>query len=116
MEMNLMSITPTTADEMITTLRKRWPLCFCGPKPLMIGIFESIKTAAPDLDAAEISAALAAYTRTVPYLRALTVEKAKRVNLEGEPVGVVNPPDAEYAETMLQKRMAARGQREGMGT
>jgi sRNA-binding protein len=87
--------------DVITVLSERWPLCFCGPQPLCIGIYYDIRAAMPQLDDAALISALGKYTRAESYLKALCATGAERVNLHGNAVGPVSRADAECAATIL---------------
>jgi sRNA-binding protein len=100
----------TDPERTLAKLIERWPLCFSAdaPRPLAIGVFHDLRRAAPEIDADELSDALAAYTQTDAYLTELTRKKARRVSLSGEPVAHVGKEDAERARRMLGERRLER--------
>lgn len=65
-------------------------------RPLAIGIEGQIHLRCPELSKWHLAAAIADYTRGPTYLRNV-VEGAQRVDLEGEPNGLVTASEAAYA-------------------
>ena len=92
---------------MIEELCQRYPKTFTHEphdvRPLARGIREAIVANAPDLPASIVSQALAIYAAGLPYLRAC-IAGAPRVDLSGDPAGVVTEKEAMYAV----QRLAAR--------
>ena len=88
----------------IRALAERWPKCFAVSekqrRPLKIGIGDEVRALLTD---AEVSAALAFYTGSTSYLKAL-VAGAVRIGLDGEPAGVVTADQ----EGDAQRRLAAK--------
>jgi ProP effector len=72
-------------------------------RPLARGIREVIVADAPDLPASIVSQALAIYAAWLPYMRAC-IAGAPRIDLSGDPAGVVTEKEAMYAV----QRLAAR--------
>ena len=75
-------------------------------RPLARGIHKAIVADAPDLPASIVSQALAIYVAWLPYMRACIVG-APRIDLSGDPAGVVTEKEAMYAV----QRLAARERR-----
>jgi sRNA-binding protein len=98
----------TDPSKTIVVLVERFPECFSTavPRPLAIGIFHDLRRAAPEIDAADLTAALAAYVRTDAYLKAMVANRAARVGLSGEPVAPVSKEEAARAQRMLSERAA----------
>ena len=72
-------------------------------RPLARGIHKAIVADAPDLPISIVSQALAIYVAWLPYMRACIVG-APRIDLSGDPAGVVTEKEAMYAV----QRLAAR--------
>jgi sRNA-binding protein len=65
----------------------------------------------PGIDVRELTLALGYYTRNEHYQRALTKIGAERIDLDGKPVGPVDPEHAAAAREQLEKlaeKQAAR--------
>ena len=77
----------------------RWPA-------LKTGIAADLAAIMPERDPSEISAALHRYTRALPYLLA-HVEGAPRLDLFGQPAGVVTADQAQHAAQLLSASAAA---------
>ena len=94
------------AMQMRETLAERFPNCFKGfgqPKlPLKIRIEEDIYSAAPDLDRGDVCNALTDYARGASYQRAM-IEGAARVDLDGNPGGLVNAGAVKLAAKRLRR-------------
>jgi ProP effector len=92
-------------------LASRFPLCFkpfgAVKVPLAIGIDRAVITACPDLDSNDVANAVNDYCNGRSYLQAV-VAGAVRINLAGEPAGVVRPVDEGFARGRLKKLTAAR--------
>ncbi len=90
-------------------LHETWPRCFVGKgqskKPLAISISNQIMRALPEIGWMNLSRALSDYTAGPTYLRNC-VANAERVNLEGEPDGIVTEKQAGFAATRLQANEA----------
>jgi ProP effector len=88
----------------IRTLAERWPKCFAVDEkrrqPLKVGIAEEARALLPDID---VSTALALYTRSTSYMKAL-VAGAVRIGLNGEPAGTVTAGHETFARRELAKR------------
>jgi ProP effector len=65
-------------------------------RPLARGIHKAIVADASDLPASIVSQALATYAAWLPYLRAC-IAGAPRIDLRGDPAGVVTEKEATYA-------------------
>lgn len=76
-------------------------------RPLKIGIRADIRAAAPDLPAKHVVMTLRDYCGGSQYLRALKVGAA-RIDLQGQPAGVVTDAEATRAAAILSKRAAKR--------
>jgi ProP effector len=86
---------------------------FYAPKiPLQIGIHEHLLARLPDLQRADILNALHDYTHGATYFSAL-VEGATRIDLNGEPVGVVTKNHALGAALKLRALNLRRRQSSG---
>ena len=104
---------------MIEKLSQRYPKTFThephGVRPLARGIREAIIADAPDLPASIVSQALAIYAAWLPYMRAC-IAGAPRIDLSGDPAGVVTEKEAMYAVQRLaareRKRDEGRAERE----
>lgn len=85
-------------------LAERFPLCF-APKevaekrPLKIGIYHDIRARLPELSGRRVTAALHDYTTGPKYWTAL-VAGAVRIDLDGNPAGVVSADEADHARTL----------------
>ena len=92
---------------MIEELCRRYPKTFTHEphdvRPLARGIREAIVADAPDPPASIVSEALAIYAAWLPYMRACIAD-APRIDLSGNPAGVVTEKEAMYAV----QRLAAR--------
>ena len=88
----------------IRALAERWPKCFAVDekrrRPLKIGIAEEVRALLPDID---VSAALALYTHSTSYMKAL-VAGAVRIGLDGERAGTVSAVHEAFARRELAKR------------
>ncbi len=99
----------------LLTLRQRFPNAFARlsdyrRRPLKIGIHLDLRAAMPDLDPIEISRALSYYVSDVRYHRACT-EGAERIDLNGNPAGVVSASEAENSKrsvTGIEAKLARR--------
>jgi sRNA-binding protein len=108
------------ALRMIEELCQRYPKIFTHEphdvRPLVRGIREAIVADAPDLPASIVSQALAIYVAWLPYMRAC-IAGAPRIDLSGDPAGVVTEKEAMYAVQRLaareRKRDEGRAEREG---
>jgi ProP effector len=93
----------STADA-IARLVELFPACFASAdhdrKPLAIGIRDRLFERATGLSKTMMRKALAGYADGAGYLRALT-EGAIRIDLDGNPAGVVTPRQAEFAAQRL---------------
>jgi ProP effector len=98
---------------MIEELRQRYPKTFTHEphdvRPLARGIREAIVADAPDLPASIVSQALAIYAVWLPYMRAC-IAGAPRIDLGGDPAGVVTEKEAMYAVQRLAARERKRGE------
>ena len=85
-------------------LVRRFPACFRphgSPKlPLMIGTYEAVRDAAPDIATPDLINTITDYCNGQSYLRALIAD-ADRIGLDGKPAGAVTPSHAEHAAKML---------------
>jgi ProP effector len=76
------------AIKTMETLMDRFPLCFNKPVPLKVGIRKDVYAAAPDLDRHDVVNALNGYCNSEAY-KAVLVEGATRIDLNGDTAGVV---------------------------
>ena len=105
---------------MIEELCQRYPKTFTHEphdvRPLARGIHKAIVADAPDLPASIVSQALAIYAAWLPYMRAC-IAGAPRIDLSGDPAGVVTEKEAMYAVQRLAARERkcdkGRAEREG---
>ena len=107
-----MFVSRTIIDDATATLIERWPRCFAPWNrrrvPIKIGIHRDI-LAAGVIDADIVGAVLAAYVRSRSYL-SNSVEGAARLDLDGQPAGVVTEGEARGASVALA-RMLVRQRR-----
>jgi ProP effector len=91
---------------MLETLAQHFPKCFNleQPQPLKIGIAEDVLAAMPGVSQTDLNIALKAYTNTPAYYRAMMVQGAERIDLNGKPVGAVKAPHAGFAKHKLRRR------------
>jgi sRNA-binding protein len=86
------------------------------PRSNARGIHNAIVADAPDLPPSIVSQALAIYAAWLPYMRACIVG-APRIDLSGDPAGVVTEKEAMYAVQRLaareRNRDEGRAEREG---
>jgi sRNA-binding protein len=68
--------------------------------PLKIGIHDDIIAAMPGVAVSDIGTAMRIYTTTHAYLRSL-IEGAERIDLAGQPAGIVTADTAEFARASL---------------
>jgi ProP effector len=91
------------------TLVRRFPAAFKPqgrPRlPLKIGIYDDIISLAPDLPQIEVKKAVMLYVNQRSYNRAVR-EGAARVDLNGEPAGLVTAEHAAWAKIKLGRRSA----------
>jgi ProP effector len=107
------------AMAVIALLAERYPNCFhvyeVRRRPLKVGIDKDIIARAGDTITPDaVSNALSVYVKNKSYLRHMQVG-APRIDLDGQPVGVVSERDALGADGILRKRLerlAARLQQE----
>jgi ProP effector len=93
-------------------LRAKFPQCFArldqrSRQPLKIGIHADILVAAPEIDPTNLGKALQLYTHQTGYL-AQCVEGRHRIDLSGEPAGIITAAEAEHARTLLAKCKGGR--------
>jgi ProP effector len=98
------------ADATIAELVAAFPATFTldadQVRPLKNGVREELYDAAAHISHRRISAALARYCRSPPYLKAVK-EGVARIGLDGQPAGQVTETEAEAA----RKQLAALGKR-----
>jgi sRNA-binding protein len=91
----------------IEELCQRYPKTFTHEpddvRPLARGIHKAIVADVPDLPASVVSQALAIYAAWLPYMRAC-IAGAPRIDLSGDPAGVVTEKEAMYAVQQLAAR------------
>lgn len=106
--------------EFLDQLRERYPNCFTRDpdaiRPLTVGIQHTLRAALAEDEAFKetpnwlLRQALAFYTRSGPYLRAV-VEGRPRIDLDGREVGEVTEQQRDHAKAQLEQlkqRRAAR--------
>lgn len=91
----------------ISLLASTWPNCFAATrrdrKPLKVGIGKEIAAATEGaISPEELDAALTVYSSSKPYLKAMR-EGAVRVDLEGNPAGVVTADQAATARWRIER-------------
>jgi sRNA-binding protein len=93
-----------STTDAIARLIELFPACFTPAdherKPLAIGIRDRLFERATGLSKTMMRKALAGYADSTGYLRALT-EGAIRIDLDGNPAGIVTPEQAEFAAQRL---------------
>jgi ProP effector len=92
-------------------LRTRYPHCFNSedPRPLKVGIGQDLRNALPEeVSLPILHDALAFYVGHPHYLGRVKAG-AVRIDLDGNPAGLVQPDEAEYAAKRLERlRQAAK--------
>ena len=87
---------------------KRWPNCFSGymrpKKSLKVGIDKDILAADPELDTEIVKLVLRIYVTDETY-REVMIEGAGRVDLDGNPAGVVTKSQAELSAMKLKRKV-----------
>jgi hypothetical protein len=91
------------AEATLGTLILLFPKCFTfdRPQPLKISIDQDIRSRATNISANDLHQALRIYVGSPTYLAA-TIEGAIRVNLDGEPDGIVTVAQAGFAQARLK--------------
>jgi sRNA-binding protein len=107
-----MTISNEQIDVVVARMAAAFPQTFVLEKhlphrPLKVGVAADLRAALPDLPRAVLGRALAAYTKRIMYLQALTA-RAPRVDLAGNPAGGVTALEASYASAVLAGIMAVR--------
>jgi len=101
------------AEHVRALLADRFPKCFAGqgqPKrPLKVGIGQDLLLQMPELSAYSIGVALEDYCWGKRYCASMIAGES-RINLEGEPDGVVRPMEADHAALRLRMFDAQRAQ------
>jgi sRNA-binding protein len=83
-------------------LRAAYPAVFTTARPLAIGLGRAVAAARPaNVAAGALKAALADWTRRPEYLKALAAPGAQRVDLAGNPIGLVTDEDRAHAAGLL---------------
>ncbi|MGC7589785.1 RNA chaperone ProQ [Bisgaard Taxon 46] len=101
----------TNNKEIIAYLVEKFPLCFSlegEAKPLKIGLFQDLAEALQDdeqVSKTQLRQALRAYTSNWRYLHSCK-EGAERVDLQGNPCGVLEQEHAQHAATQLAEAKA----------
>jgi len=76
------------------------------PKPLKIGIYLDIRRQMPLIGARKLFMTLERYTKTRRYLESL-IEGTERVDIDGNPSGIVEASHQDCAKALLAERTAA---------
>jgi sRNA-binding protein len=94
----------------IARLVELYPAAFSveTPRPLAIGIDKAVLQAAPEIKVAHLRSALARYTGSAAYLRAVFAAGAQRVDLNGTAIEMVTPAAATLAVKRLAELKARR--------
>ncbi|MGC7559499.1 RNA chaperone ProQ [Pasteurella sp. PK-2025] len=101
----------TNNKEIIAYLVEKFPLCFSlagEAKPLKIGVFQDLAEALQEderVSKTQLRQALRAYTSNWRYLHGCKVG-AERVDLQGNPCGVLEEEHAQHAATQLAEAKA----------
>jgi ProP effector len=111
-ELNAAEIPGRARSADITATRRallnRWPNCFKGytrPKlPLKVGIDKDILAADPELDTEIVKLVLRIYVSHETY-REVMIEGAGRVDLDGNPAGVVTNSQAKWSVMKLKRKV-----------
>jgi ProP effector len=102
------------ANETILALAARFPRCFSLFErerwPLKIGIYEDIRTAAPDIAVADVLFALRIYCANPCYLRR-SQRGVPRIDLQGRTVGAVTSKEAAHAKRRLERQQVRKRER-----
>jgi ProP effector len=101
---------------LVATWPKAFSIEFAGRRPLKVGMGKDIAEATKGaITPEELEAAMNLYCRHKSYLKKLR-EGAERVDLDGNPVGVVTAAQADYARRHIERidarksaRVRARG-------
>jgi ProP effector len=110
-ELNAFEMAGRARSAGITATRRallnRWPNCFKGymrPKlPLKVGIDKDILAADPELNPEMVKIVLRIYGDHLSYHEAM-IEGAARVDLNGNPAGVVTDNEARWAANRLNRK------------
>jgi len=98
--------------DMRMKLNGLFPMAFRGfgqaKFPLMVGIYEEVIKAHPHLNRQRTRAAIGNYVGGRTYLRAM-IEGNVRVDLHGDPAGLVTASDAKFAAIRLARLDASYG-------
>jgi ProP effector len=99
------------ARRRIEELANRWPRCFAVDparrRPLKIGIADDIRAALSGaIEEAELGAALRYYVGGIGYLSAMRAGET-RIDLDGNPSGIVTDRDATHAAGRIVKLKTA---------
>lgn len=101
----------TNNKEIIAYLAEKFPLCFSvegEAKPLKIGLFQDLAEALKDderVSKTQLRHALRQYTSNWRYLHGCRLG-AERVDLQGNPAGVLEQEHAEHAQQQLAEAKA----------
>lgn len=90
----------SAAEATLGVLRERFPAVFSSPVPLAIGTRETLYAACPDLSKTNIRRALKKWCRKRQYQQGLA-DGVARVDIHGNPAGVVSSEEREHAKTRL---------------
>ncbi len=89
-------------------LRSRWPQAFCAPRPLAIGLGDSVKAAAAaeGRDMPSLARAIRKHVGSRQYLDAVIAPGSERIGLDGQVVEPVTDDAREHARQKQAQRKA----------
>jgi ProP effector len=102
----------TEAEAAKQWLRQTYPLAFRAGeiRPLMIGVGEILRAAAPPELTVTVGRYLGCYVNSPRYLRAM-VAGARRITLDGTEAGPTDPAHVEHARSRLSQKARGAGAR-----
>jgi len=107
---NQTSAKPVRRNPLLERLQGEFAV-FRDYQPLAIGIHKQLLERIPDLDKNKMRVALHSHTASTRYLKALT-EGAPRLDLDGQPAGVVTAEQQEVAVQTLRDRVKQSKERQ----
>jgi hypothetical protein len=104
------------AEDLIRTLRERYPGCFSHPpRPLALRINFAIATEFPDVSAEVIETAMILWTKRINY-RQVVARGGPRMGLDGLAAGAVTDDEKKHAREFIDKWSARKKGRSGPTT